>query len=45
MSDSKTYIVPDNVCTGGNNNLAELAMLNNGGIGGNGMWNNPLRIC
>lgn len=42
MSDSKTYIVPDNVCMGGNNNnLAELAMMNNGGMGGNGMWNNP----
>lgn len=44
MSEAKTYIVPDNVmCQGGNNdNLAAMAMMNNGGLGGNGMWNNPL---
>lgn len=34
MSDTKTYIVPDQ----GSNNLATMAMMNNGG-GGN--WNNP----
>lgn len=36
MSETKTYVVPE--CVGGNDNdLAKLAMLNNGGMGG---WNN-----
>lgn len=39
MSETKTFVVPDNL--GGNNNdLATMAMMNNGGFG-NGMWNNP----
>lgn len=38
MSDTKTYVVPDNL-TGNNDNLATMAMMN-GGFGG-GMWNNP----
>lgn len=37
MSETKTYVVPDNVC-GNNDNMAMWAMMN----GGNGMWNNPL---
>lgn len=40
MTDGKTYIFPE-ACQGNNNNLAAMAMLNNGGFG-NGMWNNPL---
>lgn len=40
MSDTKTYVVPDNL-TGNNDNLATMAMLSNGGFG-NGMWNNPM---
>lgn len=35
MSETKTFVVPDNL-TGGNDNLAMM----NGGFGGN--WNNPL---
>lgn len=36
MSETKTYVVPE--CVGGNDNdLAKLAMLNNGGMCG---WNN-----
>lgn len=38
MSETKTFVVPDNL-TGGNDNLATMAMMN-GGFGGN--WNNPL---
>ena len=37
MSDTKTYIVPDQ----GNNNLATMAMMNGGGGFGGGSWNNP----
>lgn len=37
MSETKTFVVPDNL-TGGNDNLATMAMMN-GGFGGN--WNNP----
>ena len=43
MSDTKTYVVPDNL-TGNNDNLATMAMLSNGAFG-NGMWNNPLTKC
>lgn len=39
MSETKTYIVPDNCCMNGNNSLATMAMLNNGGFGNN--FNNP----
>lgn len=39
MSDTKTYVVPDNL-TGNNDNLATMAMMSNGAFG-NGMWNNP----
>lgn len=40
MSETKTYIVPDNCCmNGGNNPFTTMAMLNNGGFGGT--WNNP----
>ena len=38
MSETKTFVVPDNL-TGNNDNLATMAMMN-GGFGG-GMWNNP----
>lgn len=38
MSETKTYVVPDNVC-GNNDNMAMMAMMN-GGFG-NGAWNNP----
>lgn len=38
MSDTKTFIVPE--YSGNNDDLAKIAMLNNGGMGG---WNsNPL---
>ena len=40
MSDTKTYVVPDNI-TGNNDNLATMAMMSNGAFG-NGMWNNPM---
>ena len=40
MSDTKTYVVPDNL-TGNNDNLATIAMMSNGAFG-NGMWNNPM---
>ena len=42
MSETKTtYIMPDQNGFG-NNDFATLALLgNNGGFGGNGMWNNP----
>ena len=40
MSDTKTYVVPDNL-TGNNDNLAAMAMMSNGAFG-NGMWNNPM---
>jgi hypothetical protein len=42
MSETKTtYIMPDQNGFG-NNDLATIALLgNNGGFGGNGMWNNP----
>nr|DAN06337.1 MAG TPA: hypothetical protein [Bacteriophage sp.] len=42
MSETKTFVVPDNL-TGNNDNLAMMAMLNGGGFGGN--WNNPLTKC
>lgn len=35
--DTKIFNVPDS-----GNNIAELAMLSNGGFGGNNMWNNPI---
>lgn len=39
MNETKTtYIMPDNL---GNNDFATLAMLNNGGFGGNNWMNNP----
>ena len=41
MSETKTFVVPDNL-TGNNDNLATMAMMN-GGFGG-GMWNNLLCI-
>ena len=34
MSETKTFVVPDNL-TGNNDNLATMAMMNGG------MWNNP----
>lgn len=42
MGETKTtYIMPDQNGLG-NNDLATMALLgNNGGFGGNGMWNNP----
>ena len=40
MSDTKTYVVPDNL-TGNNDNLATMAMMSNGAFG-NSMWNNPM---
>ena len=40
MSDTKTYVVPDNL-TGNNDNLATMAMMSNGAFG-NCMWNNPM---
>ena len=43
MSDTKTYVVPDNL-TGNNDNLATMAMMSNGAFS-NGMWNNPLTKC
>lgn len=40
MSETKTYIVPDNCCMNGNGNpLTTMALMNNGGFGGT--WNNP----
>lgn len=39
MSETKTYIVPDNCCMNGGNPLTTMAMMNNGGFGGT--WNNP----
>lgn len=39
MSETKTFVVPDNL-TGNNDNLAMMAMLNGGG-GFVGNWNNP----
>lgn len=39
MSETKTFVVPDNLTSGNNDNLATMAMMN-GGFGG-GMWNNP----
>ena len=43
MSESKTtYIMPDQNGFGNNNFATTLALMNNGGFGGNGMWNNPL---
>ena len=41
MSETKTFVVPDNLQCGNNDNLATMAMMSNGGFG-NGMWNNPL---
>ena len=43
MSETKTFVVPDNLQCGNNDNLAPMAMMNNGSFGGN--WNNPLTIC
>lgn len=40
MSETKTFVVPDNLQCGNNDNLATMAMMSNGGFG-NGMWNNP----
>ena len=40
MSETKTFVVPDNL-TGNNDNLATMAMMSNGAFG-NGMWNNPM---
>ena len=39
MSETKTFVVPDNLQCGNNDNLATMAMMNNGGFGSN--WNNP----
>lgn len=39
MSETKTFVVPDNLQCGNNDNLATMAMMSNGGFGGN--WNNP----
>lgn len=39
MSETKTYIVPDNCCMNGNNSFATMALMNNGGFGNN--FNNP----
>ena len=40
MSETKTFVVPDNLI-GNNDNLATtMAMMNGGGFSGN--WNNPL---
>lgn len=39
MSETKTFVVPDNLTSGNNDNLAAMAMMN-GGFG-NGMWQNP----
>ena len=39
MSETKTFVVPDNLQCGNNDNLATMAMMNNGSFGGN--WNNP----
>lgn len=46
MSDTRTYIVPDGQENSTNQMLPWMAMMNGGmgGFGGNGMWNNPLRI-
>lgn len=41
MSETKTFVVPDNLQCGNNDNLATMAMMSNGGFG-NGMWNNPM---
>lgn len=42
MSETRTYIVPEQPQQNPNDNLAMMAMMNgNGGFGGNGMWNNP----
>lgn len=42
MSETRTYIVPEQPQQNPNDSLAMMAMLNgNGGFGGNGMWNNP----
>lgn len=40
MSDTRTYIVPDGQENSTNQMLPWMAMMN-GGMGGNGMWNNP----
>lgn len=42
MSETKTFVVPDNLTGNNNDNLATMAMMSNGGFGGN--WNNPLTI-
>ena len=39
MSETKTFVVPDNLTGNNNDNLATMAMMSNGGFGGN--WNNP----
>ena len=42
MSESKTtYIMPDQNGFGNNDFATTLALMSNGGFGGNGMWNNP----
>lgn len=40
MSETKTYVFPENGCFGGNSGV-EAALLANGGMGG-GMWGNPI---
>ena len=39
MSETKTFVVPDNLTSGSNDNLATMAMMSNGGF--NNMWQNP----
>ena len=44
MEQTKTFVFPDNGSFGGNNMEGLLlgSMMNGGGFGGNGMWNNPI---
>lgn len=45
MSDVKSFVFPDNGGNFGNNGLEGMlvgSMLNGGGYGGGGMWNNPI---
>jgi hypothetical protein len=39
MSETKTFVIPDNLTSGSNDNLATMAMMSNGGF--NNMWQNP----
>lgn len=44
MENTKTFVFPDNGGFGGNSTEGLLlgSMMNGGGFGGNGMWNNPI---